>query len=65
MTVCEDCEDTIPLTDVEGHYSGKCDTCRESDDWKKDPRSNVFGHNPIHIGRRNWIKKDVGNEYGD
>ena len=29
---CAFCEDGIELTDVEGHYSGICKTCRDHDD---------------------------------
>ncbi len=28
---CEFCEGGIELTDVEGHYSGLCKTCRDHD----------------------------------
>ena len=27
--LCEDCGDDIALTDVQGHYDGKCAKCRE------------------------------------
>ena len=28
MTTCDDCKDEIALTDVQGHYDGKCAICR-------------------------------------
>tara|TARA_B100000929_G_scaffold290076_2_gene282503 strand:+ start:624 stop:935 length:312 start_codon:yes stop_codon:yes gene_type:complete len=45
--VCDDCKDEIALTDVEGHYDGRCRHCRSKDE-PIDPQTGLRGAESEH-----------------
>ena len=54
MTTCDDCSDEIALTDVAGHYDGKCAKCRKDAEaeWELGRLSGEIGEGQEDYERR-------------
>ena len=71
IDVCEDCKGRIAMTDVEGHYSGVCASCRkkrgqspyQAENWGMYGTANYGGHwrytKPEHDTKEEHLKKWV------
>ena len=55
MTTCEWCKDGIALTDVEGHYDGRCKKCRDGYELQLDESAGYGDGTP----RSGWHGDDA------